>query len=38
MATMDKRYRAHGCQEKDITFVENCMCRKEIFSKMPANA
>jgi hypothetical protein len=33
-----KRYRAHGCKEKDCTFIENCADRKEIFSKLPASA
>jgi len=35
--TKAKRYRAHGCREKDCTFIENCAGRKEIFSKLPAS-
>jgi hypothetical protein len=29
---------AHGCKEKDCTFIENSAGRKEIFSKVPAIA
>ncbi len=36
--TKAKRYRAHGCKEKDCTFIENSAGRKEIFSKEPASA
>ena len=35
--TKAKRYRAHGCKEKDCTFIENYAGRKEIFSKLPAS-
>ncbi len=35
---MAKRYRAHGGMEKDCKFINNCGCRKEIFSKLPASA
>jgi len=33
-----KRYRAHGCQEKDFTIIEISVGRKEMFSKLPASA
>ena len=36
--TKAKRYRAHGCREKDCTFIENSAGRKEMFSKLPASA
>jgi hypothetical protein len=36
--TKAKRYRAHGCLEKDCTFIEKCAGRKEMFSKLPASA
>jgi hypothetical protein len=38
MLTQSKRYRAHGCKEKDCTFIENCACRKDKYSKLPASA
>ncbi len=38
LATKTKRYRAHGCKEKDYTFIENCAGRNDIFSKEPASA
>jgi hypothetical protein len=37
-STKAKRYRAHGCREKDCTFIENCAGRKDMFSKLPASA
>jgi len=37
-STKAKRYRAHGCKEKDCTFNENSACRKEIFLNLPASA
>lgn len=36
--TKYKRYRAHGCKQKDCTFIKNCVSRKDIFSKLPASA
>jgi hypothetical protein len=36
--TKAKRYRAHGCKEKDCTFIENCAGRNDKFSKGPASA
>ena len=36
--TKAKRYRAHGCKEKDHKFIVNCADRKEIFLKLPASA
>jgi hypothetical protein len=36
--TKDKRYRAHGCEVKDCTFIENCTGWNDIFSKLPASA
>ncbi len=38
VVTKAKRYRAHGCKEKDCTFIGNCAGRKDIFSKVPASA
>jgi hypothetical protein len=36
--TKAKRYRAHGCKEKDCTFIENSAGRNDKFSKVPASA
>ncbi len=35
---MLKRYRAHDCEEKDGTFIENSAGRNDKFSKLPASA
>jgi hypothetical protein len=36
--TKAKRYRAHGCKEKDCKFIENSAGRNDIFSRVPASA
>ncbi len=38
VVTKAKRYRAHGCKEKDCTFNKNSAGRKDIFLKVPASA
>jgi len=37
-STKAKRYRAHGCKDKDCTFIENSDSRNAKYTKLPASA
>ncbi len=37
-STKAKRYQAHGCEERDYTFIENPAGRNDEFSEVPASA